>query len=71
METLQIYDKEAGMRLDRFLKKRYPKLPIGLVFKLIRKRKRMLKLALRHYVKCWVVMISKPFHRNQLSYRKQ
>ena len=39
METLQIYDKEAGMRLDRFLKKRYPKLPIGLVFKLIRKRK--------------------------------
>ena len=33
--------------------------------------KRMSKLVLRHYVKCWVVMISNPFHRNQLSYRKQ
>jgi len=27
------------MRLDRFVKKRYPKLPIGLVFKFLRKRK--------------------------------
>lgn len=35
---LLVKQKDAGTRLDRFIKKRYPKLPIGVVFKLLRKR---------------------------------
>ncbi len=37
--TLVVKEKDAGTRLDRFIKKRYPKLPIGVVFKLLRKRR--------------------------------
>ncbi len=36
---IPVGEKEVGTRLDRFIKKRYPKLPIGVVFKLLRKRK--------------------------------
>ncbi len=36
--TLRVGEKDAGARLDRFIRKRYPKLPIGVVFKLLRKR---------------------------------
>ena len=38
MQTVQILENDAGMRLDKFLTKAYPNLPQSMLYKAIRKK---------------------------------
>ena len=38
MQTVQILENDAGMRLDKFLTKTYPNLPQSMMYKAIRKK---------------------------------